>query len=128
MTDHRDMYGDIFITGSSLIKEIVGFCGPEAIAQFNAGLEDGSIVREGAFPPPIVGELCCLKFVSFAAGSLLLFTIRQFRRRQPPGLLDMYVLDIYVRSAELLGPILPMYDGPKHTRVKEVVLDALVRA
>ena len=62
MTDHRDMYGDIFITGSRLVKEIVGFCGPEALAQFNAGLENGSIVREGSFPQPIVGEYAaCLK-------------------------------------------------------------------
>ena len=51
------MYGDVFITGSRLVANIVGFCGPEALQQFDARMADGSIVRDGSFPKPIADLL-----------------------------------------------------------------------
>ncbi|KDO25284.1 hypothetical protein SPRG_09114 [Saprolegnia parasitica CBS 223.65] len=58
MLESRDQYGDLFLLESHLVSEkIAGFCGPELLAAFDDKLRDGSIVREGAFPPGIVALL-----------------------------------------------------------------------
>ncbi|KDO16518.1 hypothetical protein SPRG_17966, partial [Saprolegnia parasitica CBS 223.65] len=58
MLESRDQYGDLFLLESHLVSEkIAGFCGPELLAAFDDKLQDGSIVREGAFPSGIVALL-----------------------------------------------------------------------
>ncbi|EQC28005.1 hypothetical protein SDRG_14277 [Saprolegnia diclina VS20] len=58
MLESRDQFGDLFLLESHLVSEkIAGFCGPELLAAFDDKLRDGSIVREGAFPPGVLALL-----------------------------------------------------------------------
>ncbi|RHY81244.1 hypothetical protein DYB37_012326 [Aphanomyces astaci] len=54
----RDHYGDIFLVESAFVStKIAGLCGPEALKEFEAKLQDGSLVKQGAFPPSILALL-----------------------------------------------------------------------
>ncbi|KAF0694309.1 Aste57867_14805 [Aphanomyces stellatus] len=58
LLDSRNYYGDVFLIESALVgTKIAGLCGPEALQQFEAKLLDGSLVKDGAFPPSIVDLL-----------------------------------------------------------------------
>ncbi|OQR84833.1 hypothetical protein ACHHYP_12775 [Achlya hypogyna] len=54
MAESRDTLGNLFLIESAIVSEkIVGFCGPEMLAQYDAQVEAGGIVRDGAFPAGI---------------------------------------------------------------------------
>ncbi|OQR84828.1 hypothetical protein ACHHYP_12770 [Achlya hypogyna] len=49
------MDGDLFVLEKALATEkVVGFCGPEALKEFDAKVRDGSFVRQGALPPGLL--------------------------------------------------------------------------
>ncbi|OQR84821.1 hypothetical protein ACHHYP_12781 [Achlya hypogyna] len=55
MAQGRDTLGDLFLLESAVLSEkIIGFCGPDMLAQYDGQVEAGGIVRAGALPSGIV--------------------------------------------------------------------------
>ncbi|KAF0720366.1 Aste57867_377 [Aphanomyces stellatus] len=54
----RGKYGDVFLVDSALVgTKIAGLCGPEALEQFQALLQDGTFVKKGGFPDSLTEVL-----------------------------------------------------------------------
>lgn len=54
MAEGRELYGDVFLTGSSLLKDIIGFCGPEALETYDEMRLKGNIDRSKGVPAGIL--------------------------------------------------------------------------